>query len=229
MSYILEALKKAEAQRGRGDVPGLDAQHMPAEPLALQPQAGGHGLLIGIIMVLGLAVIGLLLWSGQDAATGTAPPPTAAPAMAQATPPAAPSATTLSAPTPSAQATPPTTRPETTAPPPVLVPPPDTRDLPRHFQDAPQVASPERPRAAPAQHTAQRTADTPLPEELKAQFPRLSFGGAMHSDNAASRMLIVNGQLLREGDTVAPVLVLQRFELKSSTFRYKGHTHTVQY
>lgn len=209
MSYILEALKKAEAQRGRGDVPGLDAQHMPAEPLALQPPAGGHGLLIGIIMVLGVAVIGLLLWSGKEAAPAT--------------------------PAPSAQATPPTTRPEAAAPPPVLVPPPDTRDLPRHFQEAPPVASPERPSAAPAatatstQHSAQRTADTPLPEELKAQFPRLSFGGAMHSDNAASRMLIVNGQLLREGDTVAPDLVLQRIELKSATFRYKGHTHTVQY
>ncbi len=227
MSYILEALKKAEAQRGRGDVPGLDAQHMPAEPLALQPPAGGHGLLIGIIMVLGLAVIGLLLWSGQGADpsapsvnTPTAGPPTAGPPSAAPVKP--PVAAPAPAPAPTAQAPAAPQPPATTA---VLVPPPDTRDLPRHFQEAQPAASPERPRAAPVA----RTADTPLPEDLKAQFPRLSFGGAMHSDNAASRMLIINGQLHREGDTVAPDLVLQRIELKSATFRYKGHTHTVQY
>ena len=212
MSYILEALKKAEAQRGRGDVPGLDAQHMPAEPLALQPPPGGHGLLMGIIMVLGVLVIGLLLWSGRDSATstpgaGTAPPPPTQGGLAPAAVPAT---------RPSPDVVPQT----------VLVPPPDASNLPRHFQDMPAVsANLERPRTGAASHKA----DAPLPEDLKAQFPRLSFGGAMHSDNAASRMLIVNGQLHREGDTVAPDLVLQRIELKSATFRFKGHTHTVQY
>lgn len=215
MSYILEALKKAEAQRGRGDVPGLDAQHMPAEPLTLQPQAGGHGLLIGIIMVLGVAVIGLLLWSGADAPAGAPQPPLRQPEGTATLATATPAAVTPSR-----------------AIPPVLVPPPDARDLPRHFQAPPSpplqsssAASPERPR----QPAATTPEDTPLPEALKAQFPRLNFGGAMHSDNAASRMLIVNGQLHREGDTVAPDLVLQRIELKSATFRFKGHTHTVQY
>ena len=210
MSYILEALKKAEAQRGRGDVPGLDAQHMPPEPLSAPAAGGGHGLLIGIIMVLGAAVIGLLLWSGKDTPEATA----------QALPPA---------PTAPAPVAPPAPMVQPVAPPP-LVPPPDTSDLPRHFQQPPE------PRNAAEAHagkgvapTTSSTADTPLPESMRTEFPKLSFGGAMHSDNAASRMLIVNGQLFHEGDTVAPGVVLQRIELKSATFRFKGHSHTVQY
>jgi general secretion pathway protein B len=221
VSYILEALKKAEAQRGRGDVPGLDAQHMPPEAPVLQPPTGGHGLLIGIIMVLGVAVIGLLLWSGHDT-----PAASASPAQPPVAPAPAPAQVPMQVPVQVPERAP------------VLVPPPDARDLPRHFQEppppatahtgttvTPTAAQPEHTRAAPAP----RATDTPLPDELKAQFPRLNFGGAMHSDNAASRMLIVNGQLLHEGDTVAPELVLQRIELKSATFRYKGYTHTVQY
>lgn len=216
MSYILEALKKAEAQRGRGDVPGLDAQHMPPEPLSAPTAGGGHSLLIGIIMVLGVAVIGLLLWSGKDTSD--------APAQASAPVPITPAPVAQSAQSPLPT---PMVPPVATAP---LVPPPDIHDLPRHFQQPPEPrATAEARMGKGAAVTPSPPANTPLPESMWAQFPKLNFGGAMHSDNAASRMLIVNGQLFHEGDTVAPGVVLQRIELKSATFRFKGHSHTVQY
>lgn len=88
MSYILDALKRADAERERGAVPGLHAQPaalpLPDEPgtAALPPWAWGLG-------GLGLALVGMLVWSlwRDDPATAApqSPPPQAtAPARDQA-------------------------------------------------------------------------------------------------------------------------------------------------
>ena len=91
-----------------------------------------------------------------------------------------------------------------------------TRNEPARAEAAPSVKS--KPDALPE-----------LPESMRAQLPKLSFGGAMHSDNPASRMLIVNGQLLHEGDAISPDLTLEQIQLKQATFRFKGHRYTAQY
>ena len=78
MSYILDALKRADAERERGAVPGLHAQPadmaLPDEPrgLTLPPWAWGLG-------GLGLALVGMLAWSmwrGDETpgASGAQPP-----------------------------------------------------------------------------------------------------------------------------------------------------------
>ena len=53
-----------------------------------------------------------------------------------------------------------------------------------------------------------------LPEDVRAGLPALTVGGAMYSQTPANRMLIINGQVFREGDTLAPGLVLEQIKLK---------------
>jgi general secretion pathway protein B len=54
-------------------------------------------------------------------------------------------------------------------------------------------------------------------------------GGASYSQNAENRMLIVNGQVLREGDKVAPEVTLEQIRLKEAVLSTKGHRYRIAY
>lgn len=51
----------------------------------------------------------------------------------------------------------------------------------------------------------------------------------MYSADAASRMLIVNGQVLREGESISSDLVLEKINLKSAVLAYKGQRYKINY
>ena len=68
-----------------------------------------------------------------------------------------------------------------------------------------------------------------LPPEIKSALPTLAVSGAIHSAQASARMLIVNGQLLHEGDVVAPGLVLLSIGPRSALLRYRETRFTVSY
>ena len=83
------------------------------------------------------------------------------------------------------------------------------------------------PRSAPAAATASAPVRlyklAELPAEIRQQLPTLSVGGAMHSENAGSRMLILSGQVYREGEQPAPGLTLERIQLRSAVLAFKGY------
>ena len=68
-----------------------------------------------------------------------------------------------------------------------------------------------------------------LPDEVRRDLPPLVIGGAMYSENPASRMLIVNGQLFHEGDKLAAGLQLEQIKLKSAVLRLKGYRYGITY
>ena len=68
-----------------------------------------------------------------------------------------------------------------------------------------------------------------LPPALRAQLPPLAFGGATDSPQASARMLIVNGRVAREGDEIAPGVVLERIRLRSAQMRLQGRRFVVDY
>jgi general secretion pathway protein B len=190
------------------------------------PAREGNGLLIWIIMAMGLIMMGLLVWALWQPDAAPPPPPglpaiAGSPAPAQAAVPQAPAeaispttpAITPQAPVAAAQPTPAQAMVEPTL-------------QPRHERRTRN--EPAKAEAAPSAKAQQDTLPE-LPESMRAQLPKLSFGGAMHSDNPASRMLIVNGQLLHEGDAISPDLTLEQIQLKQATFRFKGHRYTAQY
>jgi len=51
----------------------------------------------------------------------------------------------------------------------------------------------------------------------------------MYSENAASRMLIINGQVFHEGDKISGELVLEQIKLKAAVLAYKGYRYGISY
>jgi general secretion pathway protein B len=215
MSYILDALRRADAERERGGVPGLHTQAMPdlgdderpARARGLQPW---HWVVIGLIG--GLAVAVAWQWSGSEAPPPAAslPPPPIAAAALPADPPAA-----VPAPV---QTPPPAPVPVATAPtaPPSVAP----AIAPMRATPAPESAAAASAPAAPAPQRLASLAE--LPAELRAGLPPLAFGGSIYSDTPANRLLIVNGQLLHEGDALGPGARLEQIKPKAAVINIRG-------
>jgi general secretion pathway protein B len=68
-----------------------------------------------------------------------------------------------------------------------------------------------------------------LPEDVRRDLPKLAINGASYSGDAASRMVMINGQIFHEGDQLAPQLVLERIKLKSAVLSYKGYRYEVTF
>ncbi|MCW5662548.1 MAG: general secretion pathway protein GspB [Piscinibacter sp.] len=85
-------------------------------------------------------------------------------------------------------------------------------------------AEPAAPRAAASAPAAEPRipALRELPEELRRQIPPLNVGGSTWSANAASRFVILNGQLLRENDPVNPELTLRQIRQRSLVLEFRG-------
>lgn len=244
MSYILEALKKAQAERQLGDAPTIHApqaaQAAPAGATARKPLL--LGLAAGALVV---AAGALLFWRAAPApapavapattATPSAPaapvakaPPAASTTLDVSAPPAAPSAAPAAVPAAPAQA----------PAAPAAMPPAAARKVPPAPAPAPApaVAQPA-PRAAvptPAPAPALAPEDSlpflqQLSEPLRSEVPRVAFGGYMYSANPADRLLIVDKVLRREGEEVAPGLVLEKLLPKTAVMNYRGTRYRVPY
>lgn len=268
MSYILDALRRADSERERGAVPGLRAQPVP--PSAAPDAARAHGRwwrgLAGVLVaVLGLvAVGGAVWWAKSDRASSAAKAPDdSAPAVTA----------TLQGPTPpphepapGSAPMPPATPAEAAAPVIVLALPNAAVAPVAPVPAVPSVAAePERrpvsgaaqhnakgepSAAAPARSPAGRTAPdaatraptvapgtvgdrilslAELPDDVRRTLPALAVSGATYSETPAHRMLIINGQVVREGEEPAPGVVLERIQLKSAILRYRGLRYSVPY
>ena len=57
--------------------------------------------------------------------------------------------------------------------------------------------------------------------QQRRDWPPLMLGGAVHSDNPASRFVIVNGLLVREGEEVAPGVTVERIDARAAILRWR--------
>lgn len=242
MSYILDALKRADAERERGTVPGLRAQTVPG----VTPEShGAHAslrtwpvIVTGIALAVAVIAAGAWVWRSQAgseralvvvaaAPTVAAPPaapalptqpaPVAAPALAahNAVSQAAPVAPTVPAASPAVKPKP---RPE---------PPPSTTPRSASTEVAPVKPSPATSAASPALPVAPLLSE--LPEEIRRQIPALTITGAVASENPAQRLLLVNGQVLPQGAAAAPEVLIEEIRARSSTFKFRGSRFRVTY
>jgi general secretion pathway protein B len=217
MSYILDALRKADSDRERGAVPGIHTQATPGVS-GDERRARSNGPLVWVVLVLSALVVALLAWLlfGREPAPEARPP-----VVATLPPPVTPMpAPVLPAPPTSlpAPATAPVTRPAKAAPP------------------APRVAEAPTPRtgvalpaAKPASAEPRIYATSELPENIKRELPQVVVGGSIYSDNPANRFLIINGQVFHEGDKLGPELWLDQIKLKAAVLRYKDYRYTIRF
>jgi general secretion pathway protein B len=259
MSYILDALRRADAERSRGAVPGLHSQGLPADD---EPAARNRGPLIwaagaaGALVVAGLVIVLFGPWHAAPAPDARTAPELAPPARDNAPAQAAQG----EQPAPQPGAIDPGARPiepplGRTAPPPAYPPPPQQRAAERPVA-AGRVATlepraparPAAPAASPVEHYGApiAAASTPaparanananaisnindLPPNVRSQLPHLAVGGAIYSDTPSARMVILNGQVFHEGEKPAADTVLEQIRLKSAILNFRGQRYEVTF
>ena len=242
MSYILDALRRADSERERGTIPGIHAQPVPLlpdeepAPARVAPWVWGASAL-GVIVVL----IGAFVWAlmRPDPAAGRgvaqAAPSLPAPALPAPTLPAPPipAAPSLAAPGP-ARVEP--SLPAPAVPKPKVVPPlaaaasapaAAARRAPAAGSAADRAASSAGP-AVPAE-APRIYAQSELPEEIRRGVPALVVNGSVFAKNAADRFLIINGQIVHEKDTVAPDVVLEQIKQRAAVLLTKGYRFEITY
>jgi general secretion pathway protein B len=213
MSYILDALKKAEAERALGSIPGLHAP-MATSPLpAPHFGAGGRRWTWGLPLLLAcMLVLAAVIWQRQPAPViAAAPPPVLVPAPA-----AVPLAQPAEPPKPPAAARPAIQAGAVHAPRPA----PAAERL-RLKKTAP-------PASAPAAEERLLTLRE-LPASIQRQIPALTVGGYIYSNNQSERSLLINNKLLREGDEVVAGLKLEKMMPSAAVLNYKGYRYRIPY
>jgi general secretion pathway protein B len=228
MSYILDALKKAETERALGSIPGLHAQ-VAANPLP----APGFGrrrrfrmLALPLAIAFMLALLALAWYRQPAPVIAVAPPPL-------------PAATPATAPNPVATTAP------MTVPAPVATPAPMASAAPVAARAANHTGIAKAPKPVPAAEplklkksaspASSAATDEPLltlrelPEPIQHEIPALTVGGYIYSDNRAERSLLINNKLLREGDEVAAGLRLEKMMPTAAVLNYKGYRYRITY
>lgn len=229
MSYILEALKKSQAERQLGELPSIHAPQVQLHDGVASGTArrAPVWLALGGVTVAVAAV--LLLWQPWQAAATPAPAVAPAVVLAQAVPAPMPAAAPPAVPAP--------------APAPVTVPvpvPPAATAAPVHHarpvaepkQETPGQAAPA-PAPAPAMPAPAAEETVPamrdLPEPIQRQIPPVAIGGYIYSKNPADRLLLIDKVLRHEGEELAPGLVLEKLQPKAAIFSFKGYRYRVPY
>ena len=62
---------------------------------------------------------------------------------------------------------------------------------------------------------------------MREQLPTLQLAGVTYSSNPVYRMVIVNGQVLHEGEQAAPGLLLERIEPGRTVWSFRGYRYAV--
>jgi len=229
MSYILEALKKSQAERQLGELPSIHAPQVQLHDGAASASARRTPVWLALGGVTVAVAAALLLWQPWQADA-------AAPAAAAVVP--AVLAQAVPAPLPVAAP------PAAVAPAPVVasVPPASTaapvhhaRPVAEPKQETPgQAVSPPVAAPAPAVPPTPAAEETvpgmrDLPEPIQRQIPAIAIGGYIYSKNPADRLLLIDKVLRHEGEELAPGLMLEKLQPKAAIFSFKGYRYRVPY
>ena len=230
MSYILEALKKSELQRGIGRVPGISSEHE-------KPSRAVSGKWLGVVVVflaLNLVLLTWLLWPGSGADTGSryaaesAPPQPVIRQRAQVSaPPAAPPpviTTPTRRPAPdavSAAAAPVVTEPEP-LPDPVFEP-----SVPA------EPATGQAPDVQPVEEAGADINSLPVWPQIPGHLFQQLKGGIrldvhVYSDAPQDRFVLVNMQKYRAGDQLQEGPLLDEITLEGVILSFQGQQFRVR-
>ena len=201
MSYILEALKKSEQERGANGTPGVQTIHSAGLQYTPAAKPLWPYLLAAVIT---LNVIALIVFF---APASRAPQP----AAEAAAPPPARHTETITAPAaaPQQAATPVATATADTAP-------------------IASAASGQKDSAAPATRPPQtnpagEVVDVhDLPPHIQARIPAMLFSAHVYSSNPQQRSVVINGNFMEQGDMLTPRLRLDEITSDGVVFDYDG-------
>lgn len=216
MSYILDALQRADAERERGQVPGLQTRSVTLPTDAVASSLGNPTKWAMVVAALALGTLALSWWMWR------APVAMEAPVLAVPVTPV-PSVTIV--PTPAAVA--PRAVAAVTAPPARKPAQPDIRSEPPTLSSKPDAPLGKRggvgdTASVPGSGSVSPPLMKDLPDALRQQIPALAISGAVYSANPAQRLLLVNGQVLSQGQLAAPDVTLEAIHPTTSEFSFRG-------
>lgn len=240
MSYILDALKKADQEHDLGTVPGLST---PQEPTAHRERRSlpWPWIIAALLLVNVLLVAGLMLGKGgqepqQTIAGQAAPAPQERPAIDQATPPAAPPVQRLQVPAealaveaaPRVQPEYPSSLPAATGGEVVVLPGPGELGEPR------SLAFPEQDTGVRVDITAvvddhaglQNWFELPPAFRSQLDLPRLDVH--VYSEDPQQRFILVNLEKFREGETLESGMLLEEILPDGMVMSFRGERFRVK-
>lgn len=206
MSYILDAIKKSEAERGHGSIPGLQTVHSSSLNYKTERKQLWPYIIIALLLINTTGLIYYFLNEEQSirpvsnitvptTTTATTTPPTTTRTIASIQ---QPEALTV---TPAIQTKKVTAPMQTT----------DIEDRTPVF--AAQSMSPY----AGTSHREIVSIDD-LPDYLKLRIPTMDFTGHVYSSNPQQRSIIINGSFMEEGDAINHELTLSEITAKGAVF-----------
>jgi general secretion pathway protein B len=254
MSYILDALKRAESERQLGSVPNVYREPLPiAKSEAVLPLWRQPGSWIATGLLVAAAIAGVWTQTSQHEAPRAAPD--AAQKITSQNPvPEAVAQAPLAAHDAKGAIRPPVKKKEAgeevravkkvmaaapkekrTAPEKPLVtaakvPPAKSAVNPEPAQRS--TAQEKAPNAAlvqPQNVVTEAVLLRDLPEHIRRGIPSISVGGYIYSPNPAARSMLLNNRLVREGDQLASGLTLERMMLKEAVLNYQGQRFRLPY
>lgn len=228
MSYILEALKKSQAERQLGELPSIHAPQVQLHDGAASASARRTPVWLALGGVTVAVAAALLLWQPWQADAAAPAAAAVVPAvLAQAVPAPLPVAAPPAAvaPAPVAASVPPAA---------TAAPVHHARPVAEPKQETPgQAVSPPVAAPAPAAPAPAAEESVPgmrdLPEPIQRQIPAIAIGGYIYSKNPADRLLLIDKVLRHEGEELAPGLVLEKLQPKAAIFSFKGYRYRVPY
>ena len=210
MSYILDALKKSEQERGRGSAPGVQTLHSSGLNYHSKKTQLWPYILLAAVFI-NLAALLYFIMNRSD--TGMAVQPQAiANETAPETAPPMQTATIQK----TATSTPDDIRSEAIVYKPVSMP---------GAANSPVEAQPQASRAeavAPSTTGQSIVEMDELPFDVLQHIPALEFSAHVYSSNPVQRSIVINGRFMEEGDRVASDLFLSEITRDGAIFDFQG-------
>ncbi len=215
MSYILEALKKADQERSRGGVPDISAAHADVMP-ARDGRRPGLWLIAGLLLVNLLALY-LYQRSSEPDSHPQPLPAVESPPMATApesvTPAVMPPAKVEPEPAPYAE-----TR--------IVLPPPTPASSPAPSSEPVSPSAPQVTTAAMEPIEEDQVLSVPTWQRSSAAIQQLAAGLSLdvhvYADQPAQRFVLINMSKYREGDELREGALLERITAQGVVLSYRG-------
>lgn len=210
MSYILDALKKAEAERNNGATaePRFAPRgRMPAPAVPVHPSTRRKSLSwLALTVLAGMA--GIAAWLRFASVAAPAPSPAVENRPAAAVQPGAIVSMQNDETVHKADA-----------------------DREENLPAKPAKTGNARKAAVKMQPAEAETIVTlrELPDSIQQRIPALQVGGYIYSANRADRSILINNRLLREGEEIAPGLRLEKMMPNGMVLHFQGYRFRVGY
>ena len=203
MSYILDALNKSEQEKTETKTPGLNTVHQRVErPDSRTPQR--WQIIVGVILTLNVAALAAWYFISSDSADtemSVQPPPRSSlPAIIENTPTASRS---------------------------------QSQSVERQRPQSPTVVRPESARntrqvqqAMPIQR-APATVPRTVTVDARTRLAAIRFSSHIFAADQALRMVVVDGQRMKEGDTLSGGIRLEQITEDGVIFQHNGTRYPI--